>query len=58
VCVDAIDHVIADPLIADGRATPVPGGLLWLADRWASREPEPADRRATAADPTLSPTGR
>ncbi len=59
VCVDAIDHVIADPLIADGRATPVPGGLLWLADRWASREePEPTRPHPIAADPSLSPTGR
>jgi glycogen(starch) synthase len=58
VCVDAIDHVIADPLIADRRAIPVPGGLLWLADRWASREPESTYRRTTADDPSLSLTGR
>jgi hypothetical protein len=59
VCVDAIDHVIADPLIADGRAMPVPGGLLWLADLWASREePEPTSPRAASADPSLSPTPR
>ncbi len=54
VCVDAIDHVIADPLIADGRATPVPGGLLWLADRWASRGRERTPARSAAADVSLS----
>ena len=58
VCVDAIDHVIADPLIVDGRATPVPGGLLWLADRWASHRPEPAHERPAAADAHLSPSNR
>jgi len=56
VCVDAIDHVIADPLIADGRAIPVPGGLLWLADRWASYKPQPTNPRASAADARHSPT--
>ena len=54
ICVDAIDHVIADPLIADGRAIPLPGGLLWLADRWASREPEPTSAAPPAADVGLS----
>lgn len=58
VCADAIDHVIADPLIVDGRAIPVPGGLLWLADRWASREPEQTYPSATTADASLSPTIR
>jgi glycogen(starch) synthase len=56
VCVDAIDHVIADPMIADGRATPVPGGLLWLADRWASRRLEPAPPPSQFAEVSLSPT--
>ena len=56
VCVDATDHVIADPFVVDGRAIPVPGGLLWLADRWASHGPEPTHPRV--ADASLAPTGR
>jgi hypothetical protein len=58
VCVDAVDHVVADPLIADRRAVPVPGGLLWLADRWASRGPVPARSDATAGDANLSPANQ
>ena len=54
ICVDAIDHVIADPLIADGRAIPLPGGLLWLADRWASREPDGMSAAPPAADISMS----
>lgn len=35
ICVDGIDHVLADPDLDGGRRG-VPGGMLWLGDRWAS----------------------
>lgn len=38
ICVDAIDYWIAEPMIAAGAVQPVPGGLLWLADRWAASQ--------------------
>ena len=39
VCLSGIDHLVAAPFIADGRAVAAPGGLRWLADARASRQP-------------------
>ena len=36
VPVSGIDHLVAAPFIADGRAIAAPGGLRWLADARAS----------------------
>jgi hypothetical protein len=39
VCLSGIDHLVAGPFIADGRAIAAPGGLRWLADARASGQP-------------------
>jgi glycosyltransferase involved in cell wall biosynthesis len=36
---DALDYAVTEPLVAAGRLRPVPGGLLWLADRWNALPP-------------------
>ena len=36
VCMDAIDHAVAERVSSSARLTIAPGGLLWLADRWIS----------------------
>ena len=36
VCLGGLDHLVAAPFIASGRAVPAPGGLGWLADRRAA----------------------
>jgi glycogen(starch) synthase len=36
VCLSGVDHLVAAPFIADGRAIAAPGGLRWLADERAS----------------------
>jgi len=41
VCLDVLDYTVAAPLIDAGRVRPAPGGLSWLADRWASMHPRP-----------------
>ena len=33
VCVDGVDYLAAEPLIAEGGADAAPGGLRWLGDR-------------------------
>jgi hypothetical protein len=35
-CLDVLDYAVTQPLVAAGRLTSVPGGLLWLADRWSA----------------------
>ena len=37
-CLDALDYAVTEPLVTAGRLQPVPGGLLWLADRWSALE--------------------
>lgn len=52
VCLDVLDHAAVAPLIAARRAHATPGGLVWLADRWASAhaaDPPPGDRPAPTA---------
>jgi len=57
VCLDVLDYTVAAALVNAGRVRPAPGGLSWLADRWASVQPgsaspgshEMATRRASAA---------
>jgi hypothetical protein len=39
VCLSGIDHLVAAPFIADGRAIAAPGGLRWLADARAGDRP-------------------
>ena len=53
VCVDAIDHAVADGLLASIRLPVAPGGLLWLADRHVSGEAT-ASGRATFDEPVGS----
>jgi len=36
VCMDAIDHAVAEGVSSSAHLTIAPGGLLWLADRCAS----------------------
>ena len=50
VCLGGIDHLVAAPFVAAGRAVPAPGGLRWLADARA--------QTASAADqrPSTSPS--
>ena len=36
VCLSGVDHLVAAPFIADGRAIAAPGGLRWLADARAN----------------------
>jgi glycosyltransferase involved in cell wall biosynthesis len=50
VCLDVLDYAVAAPLIDEGRVRPAPGGLSWLADRWASVHPRPPS--AGSADGT------
>jgi hypothetical protein len=33
VCVDGVDYLAAEPMIASGGADLAPGGLRWLGDR-------------------------
>jgi hypothetical protein len=36
VCMDAIDHAVAEGVPPSARLAIAPGGLLWLADRYVS----------------------
>lgn len=49
-CLDVIDYAVAAPLVAAGRLRAAPGGLLWLADRWATAQADevPSGDRAEA----------
>ena len=38
VCLDAIDHAVAEAVSPSARPPIAPGGLLWLADRYVSTE--------------------
>ena len=38
VCLDAIDHAVAEAVSPSARPPIAPGGLLWLADRYVSAE--------------------
>lgn len=38
LCLDAIDHAVAEGLSSPARLPIAPGGLLWLADRYVSME--------------------
>lgn len=44
---DALDYAVTAPLVSAGRLQPVPGGLLWLADRWVALQ-------ATEVSPSVS----
>jgi len=46
-CLDVFDYAVAAPFIAEGRFRPAPGGMIWLADRWAAAHT--ADEPSTAA---------
>ena len=48
---DATSAWIVEPLVADGRASALPGGMLWWADRWWSDQPaaSPSRERTSAA---------
>lgn len=55
VCVDVLDYTVATSLIGAGRVRPAPGGLSWLADRWASMHPRPPSAgNAEGAAPEVS----
>lgn len=56
VCIDGLDYVIAEPLVAAAAARPVPGGVLWLADRLASAQAEESPSRSRMVDASPSPT--
>jgi len=56
VCVDGLDYAIAEPLVAAGAVQPVPGGVLWLADRWASAQVEESPSRSRMVEASRSPT--
>jgi glycosyltransferase involved in cell wall biosynthesis len=49
VCLGGIDHLVAAPFIADGRAVAAPGGLRWLADSRAAHAPTAAQESAAPA---------
>lgn len=56
VCIDGLDYLIAEPLVSAGAVQPVPGGVLWLADRWASAQAEESPSRSKMAEASPSPT--
>ena len=47
VCLGGIDHFVAAPFIAEGRALAAPGGLRWLADAKAAAQAEPLEPAAS-----------
>ena len=53
---DATSAWILEPLIADGRVTPLPGGVLWLTDAWWSGQTADESSRARISEATLPPT--
>jgi glycosyltransferase involved in cell wall biosynthesis len=53
---DATSAWILEPLVVDGRATALPGGLLWLADRSWSDQPAASPSRERISDASRSPT--
>lgn len=55
VCLDAIDHAVAEVLSPSGRPRIAPGGLLWLADRCVSAE-DIVQPPSTLPQPAVSPT--
>jgi glycogen(starch) synthase len=56
VSLDGLDYVISEPLLASGAVRAVPGGALWLADRWASAQADEKPSRSRIADASRSPT--
>jgi hypothetical protein len=50
VCVGGIDHLIAAPFIAAGRAIAAPGGLRWLADARSAQGAAKAAGRSPSSD--------
>ena len=47
VCLGGIDHLVAAPFIAEGRALAAPGGVRWLADAMAAAQAEPLEAPAS-----------
>jgi glycosyltransferase involved in cell wall biosynthesis len=56
ICLDAVSAWIAEPLVVDGSLRAVPGGILWLADRWAALQSSASPSRESTSDATRSPT--
>lgn len=56
ICLDGLDYVIAEPLVVAGAVRAVPGGILWLADRWTSAQVEVMPSRSRMVEASLSPT--
>jgi glycosyltransferase involved in cell wall biosynthesis len=54
VCLSGLDHLVASPFIAEGRAVAAPGGLRWLADARASGQKEQTPAQADAGEPEAS----
>ena len=56
VSLDGLDYLIAEPLVVSGAVRPVPGGVLWLADRWASAQATDGPSSSRIVDASRSPT--
>ena len=53
---DATSAWIVEPLVEEGGARALPGGLLWMADRWWSDQPAASPSRERISDAIRSPT--
>jgi len=56
VCLKGPDYLIAQPHLEAGRLRPVPGGIGWLGDRWASAQASSSPSRERTSEAIRSPT--